>query len=406
MEKVFIAKSNIFIWKNKDKVLFYDSDGQHKAKIYALNKFSSALCDRLCNPKNLYSVEFEHDSADDSLANFAEALVDDGFGRIADVEKAKHIISLPPLLNIQKAWDFIKTADVSAGSQILQYLKSLTIYVGGRSGNSQWYRQTIYPTNSDEVLVKDDIINFVNKAWSNHITEISLVFSSIGDYIEIDDLIKGLSKYGGKIKICLTSEDAYENMNAVQKIVGNSNFGLVFLHSGDNYYFPAACPKERLKRIYLIQSEGEYKKASESCEKYSDIDQDFIPVYNGHNSEFFRKNVLLTESEILDSFLSKREIFLHMAVNTNYFGKLTALPDRTVHADVNRPAIGTMDDSIYRLISNEMEANTAWRMTREFFRSCRNCLLRFLCPSPSSYENVMKLECICSDKIGGETRNT
>lgn len=115
---------------------------------------------------------------------------------------------------------------------------------------------------------------------------------------------------------------------------------------------------------------------------------------------------LQRERERLGALLSKREIFLHMAVNANYFGKLTAFPDRTVHADVNRPAIGTMDDSIYRLISNEMEANTAWRITREFVRSCRDCLLRFLCPSPSSYENVMKLECICSDKIGGETRNT
>jgi pseudo-rSAM protein len=404
MEKALIIKSNTFIWKNNDEALFYDSDA-HKAKIYSLTKSSAALCDELCNPDNLYSVQFDADSTDDSLLSFVNSLKSDGFGTLADAEQASHIVSLPPMLNIQKSWEFVKSAYDLIDSQILHYLKSLTIYVGGACKDNEWHLQTIFPVCSNEVIRKDDILDFINKACSNYILEINIVFSSIGEYSEVGELIEGLKKYGKKVNVYLTAEDALENRDMLQTIVENSDFNLVILCSNNNFFYPSNCPKDRLKISYFVKSERDYEKATEHCKMLPEIDQDFVPIYNGCNLDFFRKNVLMTNEEIMESALSKREIFLHMALNANYFGKLIVMPDRTVHADTNRVAIGNMDDSVYYLIANEMNMNTAWMMTRENNSSCKNCLLRFLCPSPSSYEEVMRLKCICSDKIGGEADN-
>lgn len=63
--------------------------------------------------------------------------------------------------------------------------------------------------------------------------------------------------------------------------------------------------------------------------------------------------------------------------------------------DETAEALGTVEDSIYDLIIGELEVNHAWRKVRDS-KSCRNCIYRWLCPSP--YERAAGRETICTLK--------
>ena len=112
--------------------------------------------------------------------------------------------------------------------------------------------------------------------------------------------------------------------------------------------------------------------------------------------------------EMYSGYDERKAVFAHMAVNTGFFGSLTFMPDGRAYAS---PAygeqIGDISDSVYDLITAELERNTAWRLTRNMPKRCKNCLYRYMCPSPSAYEKVMGFDCICTDlkEIGGDTAN-
>jgi hypothetical protein len=117
------------------------------------------------------------------------------------------------------------------------------------------------------------------------------------------------------------------------------------------------------------------------------VDYDFKPIAED-NLEFFRKNVFLSEEEILSQKLTKKDIFRHQALNVNQFGTLYVFPDGTIHSAADAPAIGTLEDPVHQTIVRELMENHAWRQTRRLMEPCKNCLYHDLCPSPSVYERV------------------
>lgn len=179
-------------------------------------------------------------------------------------------------------------------------------------------------------------------------------------------------------------------------ILSGSGISTALLHAAPftDYISQAAAARH----IFLITSEKEYGEALRWSGDNGIEAPETVPVFNGENADFFRENVFLTEREILGSRLERRAVFAHMAVNTGFFGSLTFMPDGIAYAS---PAygeqIGDISDSVYDLITAELERNTAWRLTRDMPGRCRNCLYRYLCPLPSAYEKVMGLDCICTD---------
>ena len=83
--------------------------------------------------------------------------------------------------------------------------------------------------------------------------------------------------------------------------------------------------------------------------------------------------------------MSKREIFAHQALNTNYFGKLTISSDGNVYSNINGKPLGTINDDVKQLILHEMENGSYWLKIRDM-EPCCNCVYQWLCPSPSDYE--------------------
>ncbi|MBO6082812.1 MAG: hypothetical protein J6P46_07305, partial [Bacteroidales bacterium] len=137
----------------------------------------------------------------------------------------------------------------------------------------------------------------------------------------------------------------------------------------------------------LVKSEEDMNHWEELLQDAGDVDYDIKPVAD-NNLEFFRKNVFLSEEEILSQKLTKKDIFRHQALNVNQFGTFYVFPDGTVHPAADAPAVGTLEDSVHQMIIRELEENHAWRQTRRLMEPCKNCLYHDLCPSPSVYERI------------------
>lgn len=399
MKRYLTINPDTFLWIEGQYGLLYDSCRFSSYK-FRLTSQISQLCNKLQDPDNLYSVEIYLDNIDDDLIAFIEHVTEKGMGRIHDNLWKRHLISFPPLLNIQHSWERIKARGNDAHIETLPYLTSLTFYTGGSCPNTDYYKQTTYPVCANEIMPPDKILRFLSDTVSPYITDIRIVFSSLKDYQNINTLLAGLQEYGDAVTLYVRAEDMEDA--ETDAILADTGINVAMLHT------PSLAtdinPRTVAKHIFLITSEKEYTEANDWSSRNGIATPDIVPVFNGSNAAFFYDNVFLSEREILGSHLKRRSVFAHMAVNTGHFGKLSFMPDGQAYADTaSGISVGCINDSVYALITAELEQNTAWRRTRDLLDRCKKCMYRYLCPSPSAYENVMKLSCICIDKEkGGE----
>lgn len=100
-------------------------------------------------------------------------------------------------------------------------------------------------------------------------------------------------------------------------------------------------------------------------------------------------------SDILDSTVSKQQIFRRQILNEFYFGKLIILPSGDTYANINLLPLGNiLENSLASILLNEFENSTSWLKLRDG-EICGKCENRYLCPSISNYEFVIGKENLC-----------
>ena len=152
----------------------------------------------------------------------------------------------------------------------------------------------------------------------------------------------------------------------------------------------------KIKHVFYITSEAEYEAVEILAEKFALDNIDIRPWYNGNNLQFFEDNVFLSEEDLKNQNFSRREIFAHQILNTNFFGKLTVLPDGNVYANINMKPLGKIGDNLGELIKKEFVSGESWFKTRDKLEPCGKCLSRHLCPSPSDYEYQLGRHNLCN----------
>lgn len=391
MKRILTLSPDTFIWINKHDGVVYNAK-YHKAFEFKMTTQLYDLCLRLLDYDNLYSVEYNDDNNDSSIIHFIEDVVAIGAG--LSHEENKIIFSLPPLLNIQHDYAMQELRDFESQDYALRYLTKIVLYIGGECDENIFYMQTEYPINTKSVLRYTDIVDFIQSTNSRYISEICIVFSDLYHYTELDILLECLVNLNLNITICLRDQDSPEIIKRL--ILSFPEIKVKLLYKPGNLRANLNLLDCNVVHTFLISSEEDYARVDSISGKYSDEKIDFIPVYTGKNYDFFRDNVLLTKEEILSSNLTRRGVYMHQVLNTNYFGTLFVMPNKKVFSSVLSPPLGNISDSIYSLILEEMSKNYSWRKTRNQTH-CKDCVLKYLCPSPSNYEKLMNLKCICTD---------
>lgn len=363
--KYLTVKSNVFIFNDKNNILFYNTTDFSQYLSDYTDEISYVV-DKLLSAENMYSISLDIPLSDHTF-DWINNLVDIGYAYFSEDCRC---LSLPPNLLIGSECNR-KTYD---------YLHRVVVNWGGNDIN-EYYKQFYYPVFVNKKdRMEYDIINFLNSI-SIYIDEI--VFISCYEFV------------GKKLIEFLNS---IENLKLVAVFPGycsdiidsftNSNIELIFVYDVFEEYLR--------DRIFI----KEYKNSKVSLvvkdtmdiELYSEFLDDnvgFYPFYDGTNKSFFQEFVYMSGLELKNFQITKREIYRNKSINPLFFGQIYIYPDGRIVANPNFHVVATITDSVTDIIERMLHSDYAWKLVRKD-KPCSNCLYQWLCPPISDYELQIK----------------
>lgn len=381
--KQLLIYSETFIWKEKERVLFYNSKNGQCLEMGIEDRCVSTVLEELLDPKKLYCVPIEESLIDNSsLKTLIEELEHHQMGRLLPSEKVA--VAMPPRFRVLHDLDRMKKEGF-AKFDLARYVQEITIFLGGKHAENDLYKQAAYPMNSDDVLSVADVVRFLEKVDTNSLKKIQLVIS-LSDSEYIQKILEALPpRISDRIELCFSLESLSDRAlqeNNITVVLSPKEISRVA--SSENRVFP-----NRLFQYTFLVNNSETVSLAETLIERNGLQQySFVPIWD-HNKEFLKENVLLNRHEILSSRPDKRTVFIHQALNLNYWGKITVLPNGEVYSDTSSESIGSIDDSIAGLVQRELFQGKSWLRTRDkdATRKCVSCLYKWLCPCISPIED-------------------
>lgn len=152
---------------------------------------------------------------------------------------------------------------------------------------------------------------------------------------------------------------------------------------------------DRVRFIFTVNSEEDLRLSAEWIEKYDLSRYTIHPGFTGDNSDFLAANLFLEKEDILSDKQSMRDIYMHMTLNSEDFGKVSVMPNGDIYANVNLDKSGNInEDAIQEIVYNELKTGRSWLRVRSQ-EPCSSCLYQWLCPSPSNHELALGKANLC-----------
>jgi pseudo-rSAM protein len=389
--------ANTFLWHTPENVLVYNSENRQMylaESNYAIKKH----IDILISLDNLYTTEIQEKELENvSLRNWIEGITTINAGKFVEqIEGTPQPVSFFPFLKIQNRINRIQWEhSIGISESLLYNLQEITVHINGsEKGNELFAKQTYYPLTSLKSIPFDDLKNFIQKCMGRVLNRINLI-GNIFDYPNLDELCSWIASCHLAINTYVHSSD-FINNKKIADLKSINKFNIIHDQLTPLSIILDKCKYLQIEPnfVFPLTSEKEYEKIIVEIEKFYINNYNLIPVFDDQNIHFFEKHIFTTHDDFLSLNLSKRNVFAHQTINTNFFGKLIILPDGSVYANLNQPLIGTIYDSPYNILYKEMVEGLSWRMIREQ-SPCSACIYQWLCPSPSNYELVIKRHNLC-----------
>jgi pseudo-rSAM protein len=311
----------------------------------------------------------------------------------------KPIIMLP-ILNLQRDYDRIKKLDyMEKGERLNRYLWEMDIYLNEKCEHNcpyctEYIKQVHCCTKGNKKIMSNELLSIIaNQTKNTALMKINFFGKDIIQNIpKIEHYFKD---YKGTINIFRHFKYWKETLFQVKY---NDNVIVTFPIEQD-IVLEEWKKKEDVSNItfhFIVCSDLELNKTEEII-NYLHINQYCIfPFYNKENREFVRRVFAQSKEEILsEKGISFQKIFSRQKMNNNFFGRLTIMPDGSVSTIKGEKRLGNLyKDTLIQIVNRELSENTAWRKIRNQL-PCSDCLMQFLCPSPSSYEKAMQINNIC-----------
>ena len=398
MEKFLILYPDTFIWDNEDEIVMYNCSSKN---VYKFNNIGliGEYCNQLKKHEKLYTVRItNNDFENRDFKDWIYMLIKLKLGFVK--ENTHHgisIISFPPILNLQKEVErIVESNNINIGDYVADNINECTIYLGGESQHPDYYKQIPYPINNKEILNYSELESFL----SVDISALNTI-NIVGDIFSYPYKAQLLSKISN-LHISVNFYTVDDNVQQYVNLLSQSqclNYKLYIYY--EKKYNIVQRDQEiskfniSYKWIFIITSDDEYKEFYDLSESISPDKLQIYPVYIGDNLPFLERELYVNDYELNHPEYDKQDIFAHQVMNSNFWGRLTIFPNGNVYSNVNLPPIGTIKNKLYDIIVDEMKSHRAWRLTRDCLSPCRDCLYRYLCPSPSNYEFVIGKPNLC-----------
>ena len=379
-------ENDTFVWVNSRSALLYNpATGQHllwRVDSPEAESFFRSMAD----PNNLGCIIINENSPMiDEKHHIIRKITSLNLGRVVQTNEPP--VSYPPVLNLQSdPFRMKNNENVREDLYWNTYLKEVVFYLTGSLSANDITIQEIYPLNGDTPLPINPALHFLDECLRIGVDSISICIKP-GLHPSESRLLDVLRSIPVKKRLYIKANDI--------TITDLRRFGvfdeiIVLYHKDyepETNTFIYDDSSVSIKKKYLIDNEKDYSFYNEIYQGDETISA--YPIFTGNNQQFFCDNVFLSHSEILGQKLDKRIIFARQRANLNQFGVLSVLPDGNVYSNMLERPIGTIKEPIQSIIGAEMKSKKGWLKTRDT-KPCHQCLCKWLCPSPTAYEELMK----------------
>ena len=391
--KVYVtSKENIFLYHTESGARLEVTEGHLKALLQAVYE-----------PKNLGVVEFPQElwKQEGAHALIEQMLSLHMAGLIPiDREQGKPINFLP-ILNLQK--DVDKAVSIGELSlvvdDLLSYLSRLTLCLGG-GRLCPSYLSRVWREQEAHWMAPSLLYSLLEQARHSRLKQVRLYADSLFLHPQMKEILGLLESYEYDYQLWMSAKHYLQHQEPIKTCLRSMK------RSCHLSLLASATELEDLARMsevdaqltswhFLIEDEAQYAHVEQFTERWGIVQSELVPIYTGDNLPFFEEYIYLSEDDIFSVPIEMRRIFCNQKMNSNDFGALTVLPTGECRVSLNTPTLGNLlQSSLLEILYKELTTNTAWRKTRDSGK-CQRCFLQYLCPPPSSYEQVIGREDLC-----------
>lgn len=372
---------------------------------------AAALLNRLTSDENLYVIKLTAEELNKEEISRLVSRVREGFmGDLIDADRYKgKPFQVPPKLKIMKGIE--KHPDQvsgNKGNRIIGNLSSLSIYLNNSGAQlsssfpADAYKQFAAPCfggTEPRHLEPGPLLKLLAEAETSLLERVNILGGDIFDYRYLPLLQEALNRMP-VYKAYYVYYPQLEGRNLAEYNLQGELDVMVDFPVRPEHFAQAVRAVEaagmHARYQFIIQADADLDAADGLIEKYGFSDFSYMPYFNGENLEFFREGVFVRPEDIVEAQPSQKEILKREIMNTANFGRLTILSNGDIHANVNRPKIGTLgENTLHDVLYEEMNGGNSWWALRSEALPCRDCIYQQLCPPISNYEYVIGRHDLC-----------
>ena len=403
----------VFLWSNRREIIVYNTLSG-KGYVYPDASELKSIVAQLEDKSNLYCISInEEDMKCPVVCDFIFSIRANFCGDLLDksIFKQKPVVIIPELCVNEEAFISAKTfkRDIVSGINAVKNLLELTIYITDDcplncKDCDQTYKQIAWcrKTKGKNILAKEAFFDILTQCRNTSLSEIKIIGGNVFSYPFWDEIIDELKMYSCNKSFYIDHRLLPAKPEQLEIFEQNEGFSLCVLidTSSINEQGNEKIPiNQKYNYYFKIKSIAEYELAQSIIEQQQ-IESKIIPFYDGTNLQFFEDNIFQNLDDILNTHWSKSDIFAHTVLNTNDFGNFTILTNGKIFANVNFEPIGDIKSDDIKLLENqELIHGKSWLLNRNKIFPCKDCLYKYLCPSPSNYEIVIGRNNLCHLKI-------
>lgn len=160
-------------------------------------------------------------------------------------------------------------------------------------------------------------------------------------------------------------------------------------------YFINNVDRSEVEIHFYIGSEDEYSYISTKLNAFSNMKYKVF-TYQKNNDDFLDTNIKYSVNEILEQRKNINQIIRAGIINELYYGKITIHNNGDVFSNIQKESLGNLKyDDFDTLLYKASIDKSSWRLTRENFDNCKECIFNKLCPPISEIEQyTSKVYCI------------
>ena len=390
----------VFIFKETDKYLFYDSESKKKIVFIKTNTIEK-IVNSLLDLDNLYCVLLPNNILEEKdvvylISQLRQAYMCD----IIPTTKTKPVV-IPPVMKCHAE------KQENKGHELTPLLSEITFYVNGYCDLSckhcsEYYRQFKSCYKNKGELSFEEIKKVIGRILPMaHKVTLNFNGGNILHYSQINKLFDFLQT------IQLKSNIHINYLNLEKEISIPSFQSHIYLHLYITFplnielvHYIIYILKKKISNIcfiFIVEKESDVENAQNLVTKFKLEQYVFMPFYNKCNKSFFENYVFIDEEDLINERPRKIDVFKRQYINLNNVGKLIISSDGHYFSNLNFPTLGNIDESIAQIINKEWSMGKAWKLTRTQ-QPCTDCIYQYLCPSPSNYEIVFNKNNLCKLK--------